>query len=71
MLNITQIKTYINKAIERFNGVFTDFELPQIVVIPVSRRQAIRNKVLRECGLYYKEDLYDIDAEVIDGLLDK
>lgn len=71
MLNITEIKTYINKATERFQKVFTDFEPPKIVVVPASRRQAVRNKVLKECGLDYKEDLYGTDAEVIDGPLDK
>lgn len=71
MLNITEIKTYINKAIERFRKVFTDFEPPKIVVVSVSRRHAVRNRVLRECGLDYKEDLYGTDAEVIDGPLDK
>ena len=71
MLNITEIKTYIKKATERFQKVFTDFEPPKIVVVPASRRQAVRNKVLKECGLDYKEDLYGTDAEVIDGPLDK
>ena len=71
MLNITEIKTCINKAIERFRKVFTDFEPPKIVVVPASKRQVVRNKVLRECGLDYKEDLYGTDAEVIDGPLDK
>lgn len=69
MLNITEIKTYINKSIERFEAVFKGFESPKIVVIPASRRQAVRNKVLRECGIDYKEDLYGTDAEVIDGPL--
>ena len=69
MFNITEIKTSINKAIERFQKVFTDFEPPKIVVIPASKRQAVRNKVLRECGIDYKEDLYGTDAEVIDGRL--
>jgi len=71
MINITEIKTYINKAIERFRKVFIDFEPPKIVVVSASRRPAVRNKVLRECGLDYKEDLYGMDAEVIDGPLDK
>ena len=71
MLNITEIKTYINKADERFKEVFTDFEPPKIVVIPASKRQDVRNNVLRECGLDYKEDLYGTDAEVIDGPLGK
>lgn len=71
MLNVTEIKTYINKAVEHFEKVFKDFEPPKIVVVPASRRQAVRNKVLRECGLGYKEDVYGTDAEVIDGPLDK
>lgn len=71
MFNITEIKTYINKAVDRFEKVFIGFELPKIVVVPASRRQAVRNKVLSECGLEYKEDLYGTDAEVIDGPLDK
>ena len=71
MLNMTEIKTYINKAVGRFEKSFTSFEPPKIVVVPASRRQAVRNKVLRECGLGYKEDLYGTDAEVIDGPLDK
>lgn len=54
MLNITEIKTCINKAIERFRKVFTDFEPPKIVVVPASKRQVVRNKVLRECGLDYE-----------------
>ena len=71
MFNITEIKTYINKAVDRFEKVFIGFELPKIVVVPASRRQAVRNKVFSECGLEYKEDLYGTDAEVIDGPLDK
>jgi len=71
MLNISEIKTYINKAIERFNEIFPGIEPPKVVVIPASRRQAVRNKVLCTCGLDYKEDLYGTDAEVIDGPLDR
>ena len=71
MRNITEIKTSINKAVEHFEKDFKDFEPPKIVVVPASRRQSVRNKVLRECGLDYKEDLYGTDAEVIDGPLDK
>ena len=71
MLNITEIKTYIAKAVERFNEVFIGFGPPKIVVIPASRRQAVRAKVLQECGVDYKEDLYGTDAEVIDGPLGK
>ncbi len=71
MLNISEIKTCINKAIERFNEVFPCIEPPKVVVIPASRRQIVRNKVLRDCGLVYKEDLYGTDAEVIDGPLDR
>lgn len=69
--SIAEIKTYINKANELFEKVFIGFKPPKIVVVPASRRQAVRNKVLSECGLEYKEDLYGTDAEVIDGPLDK
>lgn len=71
MLKITEIKTHINKATKRFQEVFIGFETPKIVVVPASRRQAAREKVLKECGLDYKEDIYGTDAEVIDGPLDK
>lgn len=71
MLRITEIKIYGDKAIERFKELFIGFEPPKIVVVSASRRQAVRNKVLRECGLDYKEDLYGTDAEVIDGPLDR
>lgn len=71
MLNITEIKTYITKALERFNDVFIGFESPKIVVVSASRRQVVRAKALQECGINYKEDLYGTDAEVIDGSLGK
>ena len=71
MLNITEIKTYITKALERFNDVFIGFESPKIVVVSASRRQVVRAKALQECGINYKEDLYGTDAEVIDGPLGK
>ena len=71
MLRITEIKIYGDKAIERFKELFIGFEPPKIVVVSASKRQAVRNKVLRECGLDYKEDLYGTDAEVIDGPLDR
>lgn len=69
MLNITKIKIYVDKAKKRFIEIFTGFDPPKIVVVPTSKRQAVRCKVLRECGLDYKEDLYGTDAEVIDGPL--
>ena len=71
MLKITEIKMYKDKALKRFVGIFTGFKSPKIVVVPASKRQAVRCKVLRECGLEYKEDLYGTDAEVIDGPLDR
>lgn len=71
MLKITEIKIYVDKAKKRFTESFIGFESPKIVVVPASKRQAVRCKVLRECGLDYKEDLYGTDAEVIDGPLDK
>jgi len=69
MLTITEIKTYIANAIEIFNEYFEGFEAPKIVVVSASRRQAVRNKVLQECGVPYKEDMYGTDGEVIDGPL--
>lgn len=71
MLKNAEIRVYKDKAIERFKEVFTGFDPPKIVVVPTSKRQAVRCKVLRECGLDYKEDLYGTDAEVIDGPLGK
>ena len=71
MLNITEIKTYITKAIDRFNEVFIGFEPPKIIVVPASRRQAVRARALQECGIDYKEDLYGTDGEVLDGPLGK
>lgn len=71
MLKIAEIRVYKDKAIERFKEVFAGFDPPKIVVVPTSKRQAVRCKVLRECGLDYKEDLYGTDAEVIDGPLGK
>ena len=71
MLKITEIKIYVDKAKKRFTESFIGFESPKIVVVPASKRQAVRCKVLRECGLDYKEDLYGTDAEVIDGPLDR
>lgn len=71
MLKIIEIKMYKDKALKRFVGIFTGFKSPKIVVVPASKRQAVRCKVLRECGLEYKEDLYGTDAEVIDGPLDR
>jgi len=69
MLNITEIKKYIASAVEEFKEEFADFEVPNVVVVPSSRRQAVRNRVLQECGVKYKEDLYGTDAEVINGPL--
>lgn len=69
MLNITEIKTYIVKAINIFNEYFDGFKVPKIVVVSASRRRAVRNKVLQECGVPYKEDMYGTDGEVIDGPL--
>lgn len=69
MLNITEIKKYIASAIDDFKHEFADFEVPNVVVVPSSRRQAVRNRVLQECGVKYKEDLYGTDAEVIRGPL--
>ena len=71
MLNISEIKTYISKAVDRFNEVFIGFEPPKIVVVSASRRQAVRARALQECGIDYKEDLYGTDAEVLDGPLEK
>lgn len=71
MLNITEIKKHIANAIDIFNEYFDGFEAPKIVVVSASRRQAIRNKVLQECGVPYKEDVYGTDGEVIDGPLGK
>lgn len=71
MLNITEIKKYIANAIDIFNEYFDDFEAPKIVVVSASRRQAVRNKALQECGVPHKEDVYGTDGEVIDGPLGK
>ena len=51
MLKNAEIRVYKDKAIERFKEVFTGFDPPKIVVVPTSKRQAVRCKVLRECGL--------------------
>ena len=71
MLNITEIKTYVAKATERFQEVFVGFEPPKIVVVSASRRQAVRARALQECGVDYKEDEYGTDGEVIEGPLGK
>ena len=71
MLKITEIKAYIAKGIERFNEAFIGFEVPKIVVVSESRRQAVRAKVLQECGAEYKDDSRDTEGEVIDGLFGK
>ncbi len=68
MLTITEIKVHVSTAIESFTAKFPNVELPDGVVIPASRRQAARNKVLHECGTY-KEDYYGTRAEVITGPL--
>lgn len=69
MLSITEIKSYIADATERFQVVYEGAEIVPVVVCPSSRRSAVRNKVLSECGLTYKEDIYGTDAEVINGPL--
>lgn len=68
MLSITEIKTHISTAIEQFLENFPNAVVPKIVVCPSSRRQAVRNKVLAECGAS-KEDEYGTSAEVISGPL--
>lgn len=51
MLKITEIKMYKDKALKRFVGIFTGFKSPKIVVVPASKRQAVRCKVLRELSI--------------------
>jgi len=68
MLTITEIKGHIVTALKEFSAKFPNVKLPDVVVIPASRRQAARNKVLRECGTY-KEDYYGTRAEVVVGPL--
>ena len=46
MLKITEIKMYKDKALKRFVVIFTGFKSPKIVVVPASKRQAVRCKVL-------------------------
>lgn len=47
MLKITEIRIYIDKAQKRFIEIFIGFEPPKIVVVPASKRQAVRCKVLK------------------------
>ena len=70
MLKISEIKDYIFTALDLFTETYPNFAIPKIVVCSSSRRQAIREKVMAECGLDYKEDIYGTDAEVISGDLD-
>ena len=67
MLTITEIKSYISEAITKYQSVYVGADIFPITVCPSSRRQAVRDRVIKECGLDYKEDLYGTDAEVIDG----
>ncbi len=70
MLNITEIEKYIDVAVEMFLQLYPDAIVPQIVVCPASRRNIIRNRTLKECGLEYKDDDRETGAEVISGPLD-
>lgn len=70
MLKISEIKEHISTALDLFLETYPDFAIPKIVICSSSRRQAIREKVIAECGLDYKEDIYGTDAEVISGTLD-
>lgn len=67
MLTITEIKSYISEAITQYQSVYVDADIVPVTVCPASRRRAVRNRVINECGLDYKEDAYGTDAEVIFG----
>ncbi len=67
MLNITEIRKYIDVAVEMFLQLYPKTVVPQIVVCPASRRNIIRNRTLKECGLEYKDDDRGTAAEVISG----
>lgn len=69
MLKISEIKEYITTAIKLFLEEYPDFSVPEIVVCPSSRRKEARDKIIAECGLESKEDIYGTDAEVIIGKL--
>lgn len=69
MLKISEIKNVIPVAIEKFKKFFSDASIPPITVCPSSRRRSVRDRVLVECGVDYKEDIYGTDAEVISGKL--
>lgn len=68
-MKISEIKTIIPTATEKFRKIFPDVSIPQIVVCSSSRRKAVREKVLAECGVAYKEYIEHTDAEVISGSL--
>lgn len=67
MLTITEIKSYISEAITQYQSVYVDADIVPVTVCSASRRRAVRNRVINECGLDYKEDAYGTDAEVIFG----
>jgi len=69
MLNITEIKTHIATAVRVFQENIPGVEIPKIVVVSSSRRQAVRDRALAECGTV-KEDAYGTSGEVIHGPLD-
>lgn len=69
MLKISEIKNIIPAATQKFKEIFPDAFIAPIVVCSSSRRQAVRDRVLAECGAAYKEDMYGTDAEVIFGSL--
>lgn len=69
MLNIGEIKTHIATALDTFRNIYPNATIPKIVVCSSSRRYITREKVLAECGVSYKEDIYGTDAEVISGAL--
>lgn len=67
MLTITNIKRYIEEAIEQFKEYSPTIEFPPIVVCPSANRANARAKILSDCGLDYKEDSLSMLGEVISG----
>ncbi len=67
MLNITEIRKYIDVAVGIFLDKYPNVIVPPFVVCPASRRNIVREKVLKDCGLDFKEDDRGTEAEVITG----
>lgn len=67
MLRISEIKEYIDEAVDVFKSVYPMAEIPEFIICSPKRAKSIREQAVRECGAINKEFSTTVEAEVIWG----